>query len=357
MPPVRDVLGAPNDELSQIFFRKREIELNGVEGLAASAIRAASFSLFDDSMVRDAIITAYDAGFDMTSQLAQDVKAEKTTPLWSTMPSSMRRTWDNVVEVMRKDAVDWSFWIEWYERVLAGENWHPEELVPILNNITAADWEQGPGHINPKFDAVQARYQAEGEFSKGPAPEVETTGKSEAVSRTKAAMIRHRSTLPPTFDDILDYAAQEVANLQKSNWNSRSDEEQAFVKRQIEVIKTIHLAVAGLRDLVPTGETMADADAVRAHGLLQQIVGRLKAWPSLQGQDGRTNLERTVDQSMEGTIGVAGKATKAALFAGVGYVLLMFFGPQVAAGAFGLAFGRDAMVGLKEMIEAKDEKS
>ena len=81
MPPISGVHRVPNRELSRIFFGKREIELNGVEGLAASAIRAASFSLFDDSMVRDAIITAYDAGFDMTSQLAEDVKAEKSTAL------------------------------------------------------------------------------------------------------------------------------------------------------------------------------------------------------------------------------------------------------------------------------------
>ena len=357
--PTREIAATASRATAAAFAASRVAARAAATAAARTAARAAATAAAASRVAAtaDAATAAAFAAtaLDLWPLIRRDL-VEESAQVWPEgTPRAMADIWVEAVAAMRADNADWSFWIAWYDRALAGREWHPEAMTPILNEITEKDWNKGPGHINPMFDEVLALYRADDELSKATAPEIETTSCPDAVARTKGAMIRHRATLPPTFDDILAYAAQEVANLQSRNY--RNDEDHAFAKRQVEVIKTIHVAVAGLRDLVPTGDTMADADATRAHGLLQQIVGRLKAWPSLQGEDGRTNLERTVDQSVEGTIGAAGKATKAALFAGVGYVLLLLWGPQFAAGALGLAFGEDAMGGFKEMIGAKDEKS
>jgi len=54
---------------------------------------------------------------------------------------------------------DWSFWIAWDDRVLAGRDTLPEEMAKVLNPLHEEDWEKGPAHINPLFDEVLKKYR------------------------------------------------------------------------------------------------------------------------------------------------------------------------------------------------------
>lgn len=56
---------------------------------------------------------------------------------------------------------DWTFWITFYERVLAGKNIHADMLVPILNGITEEDWLGDPDPVNAQFADVLAVYRGE----------------------------------------------------------------------------------------------------------------------------------------------------------------------------------------------------
>ena len=77
-------------------------------------------------------------------------------------PSEFSKTWRVAKTALQAETTaDWSFWILWYERVLAGWDTLPDALAPIFNRLTEDDWEKGPAHINPLFDGVLAMYRAD----------------------------------------------------------------------------------------------------------------------------------------------------------------------------------------------------
>ncbi|MFG5383444.1 hypothetical protein ACEWPN_19985 [Yoonia sp. R2-816] len=54
------------------------------------------------------------------------------------------------------DSLNWSeedqmIWVHWYNRILLGQNWHPELMEPLLRKIRLQDWIRGASHINPMF--------------------------------------------------------------------------------------------------------------------------------------------------------------------------------------------------------------
>jgi hypothetical protein len=72
--------------------------------------------------------------------------------------------WKQTCILLKSDsAVDWTFWITWFDRVLAGKDIHADMLAPILNGLTKGDWLGDPAKVNPLFDEVLAVYQVEDE--------------------------------------------------------------------------------------------------------------------------------------------------------------------------------------------------
>ncbi|MDE0849832.1 hypothetical protein [Yoonia sp.] len=68
--------------------------------------------------------------------------------------------WEQTCILLKADsAVDWTFWITWFDRVLAGKDIHADMLVPILNELTEDDWLGDPAKVNRLFDEVLAVYQ------------------------------------------------------------------------------------------------------------------------------------------------------------------------------------------------------
>ena len=107
------------------------------------------------------------AKIDLSDLIRADL--ERDGPVWpGAAPAEIQTTWEHCVAAMRAAAVDWSFWIAWYHRVLAGRDWHPKMMGAVLENITSEDWNKGPAHINPMFDHVLEIYRAEDAASETP---------------------------------------------------------------------------------------------------------------------------------------------------------------------------------------------
>lgn len=139
---------------------------------AAAAWAANAVELFLSGPHNDLVFNAVEAvrsasthaPSDVWGGVLRDLEAKTAGPLWhdSTMPKAVLSKWIKTRAILQnKHNSDWSFWIAWYERVLAGRDTLPAEMAPILNAIGEADWKKGPAHINPMFDGVLGLYRAE----------------------------------------------------------------------------------------------------------------------------------------------------------------------------------------------------
>ncbi|MFQ1699771.1 hypothetical protein ACJ5NV_04165 [Loktanella agnita] len=218
-----------------------------------------------------------------------DLVARSRQPLW--LNADIQRVhqdaWQNSKSgLVQESGADWSFWIAWYERALAGRDTLPHELAPIFNKLTEEDWEKGPAYINPMFDEVLALYRAED--ASVPDLALRTPGTPEQIARTKTAMETHRRELPANCDAILSYITLEIERLQSRNY--RDDAEMEETKRQITVLTTLHQAMSRLATLIPATDDMAQADAVEAEGLVRLYAGKFQEWP-------RANADEMVDNT------------------------------------------------------------
>ena len=201
-------------------------------------------------------------------------------PLWgdSAIPDALAQVWADAKTAMGKDPkADWSFWIAWYERVLAGRDFLPNDMAPILNELRKADWNKGPAHINPLFDGVLAKYRAQDIEVSGSDQVRLTSGTAQKIERTRVAMVAHRKSLPTTFDAILGFVTLEIERLQGLNYQNDDVRDEAL--RQIRVLTTIYETVGRLMPLVPTTDAMSLADAEKAEGLVQIYVTQIQEWP------------------------------------------------------------------------------
>lgn len=201
-------------------------------------------------------------------------------PLWGdgAIPDALVQVWADAKTAMGKDPkADWSFWIAWYERVLAGRDFLPNDMAPILNELRKADWNKGPAHINPLFDGVLAKYRAQDIEVSGSDQVRLTSGTAQKIERTRVAMVAHRKSLPTTFDAILGFVTLEIERLQGLNYQNDDVRDEAL--RQIRVLTTIYETVGRLMPLVPTTDAMSLADAEKAEGLVQIYVTQIQEWP------------------------------------------------------------------------------
>jgi len=83
-------------------------------------------------------------------------------PLWYN-ENQLKRYWDDLRQKLR-DAdtpddrgADWSFWIKWYDDILAGnpQNWDMLHEIAIAPDI---DWEASSGEVNDKVNGIVEAY-------------------------------------------------------------------------------------------------------------------------------------------------------------------------------------------------------
>ena len=80
-------------------------------------------------------------------------------PLWgaSQRPVVIEDEWKNLLTLLGDDPTDWSFWIDWYQRILDGrpQNW---EMLEEIALIDPEDWDKGAEHVNGLIAEIQARF-------------------------------------------------------------------------------------------------------------------------------------------------------------------------------------------------------
>ena len=249
-------------------------------------------------------------------------------PLWGdgAIPDALVQVWADAKTAMGKDPkADWSFWIAWYERVLAGRDFLPNDMAPILNELRKADWNKGPAHINPLFDGVLAKYRAQDIEVSGSDQVRLTSGTAQKIERTRVAMVAHRKSLPTTFDAILGFVTLEIERLQGLNYQNDDVRDEAL--RQIRVLTTIYETVGRLMPLVPTTDAMSLADAEKAEGLVQIYVTQIQEWP-------RNNAQELVDSTYR--LALIGCVAAAAPMVGIS--------ASIAAVAGGAMFGGKKLI-------------
>lgn len=83
-------------------------------------------------------------------------------PLWlgQEIPISILDAWKKCRQDLdlHKPEGSWRFWIEWYERVLAGRDTHADRLAPIFGGISKHEWLDAPFKVNALFEDVLAEY-------------------------------------------------------------------------------------------------------------------------------------------------------------------------------------------------------
>ena len=241
--------------------------------VAAAAAAASSFASADAAAYASYLADIWDfARLDLTDG--------EHGPLWGdgAIPDALVQVWADAKTAMGKDPkADWSIWIAWYERVLAGRDFLPNDMAPILNELRKADWNKGPAHINPLFDGVLAKYRAQDIEVSGSDQVRLTSGTAQKIERTRVAMVAHRKSLPTTFDAILGFVTLEIERLQ--GLNHQNDDVRDEALRQIRVLTTIYETVGRLMPLVPTTDAMSLADAEKAEGLVQIYVTQIQEWP------------------------------------------------------------------------------
>lgn len=290
------------------------------------AVAAAAASSFASADASAAAYASYLA--DIWDFARLDLTDGEHGPLWGdgAIPDALVQVWADAKTAMGKDPkADWSFWIAWYERVLAGRDFLPNDMAPILNELRKADWNKGPAHINPLFDGVLAKYRAQDIEVSGSDQVRLTSGTAQKIERTRVAMVAHRKSLPTTFDAILGFVTLEIERLQGLNYQNDDARDEAL--RQIRVLTTIYETVGRLMPLVPTTDAMSLADAEKAEGLVQIYVTQIQEWP-------RNNAQELVDSTYR--LALIGCVAAAAPMVGIS--------ASIAAVAGGAMFGGKKLI-------------
>ncbi len=117
---------------------------------AAAATTATTAAFISDAawMEISKELTAFDEGLEIEEVLG--------LPLWAG-ENPLAELWQEMRAYLNGEPVNWSFWIDWYQRILDGspQNW---EMLEEIALIDPEDWDKGAEHVNGMIAGIQARY-------------------------------------------------------------------------------------------------------------------------------------------------------------------------------------------------------
>ncbi|SEP95489.1 hypothetical protein SAMN05428995_102131 [Loktanella sp. DSM 29012] len=251
------------------------------EAILAVVVKA---TLEDETQVGlNEIANASKAAF--WSTVREDLAETIDLVLWpNSVLGGLLATWQQIKTQLENDpSADWSFWIAWYERLLAGRDFLAAEMAEVLNTLGRDDWKKGPAHVNPMFDGVLGRYRAE-DFEAGHAYgfraqvnrkkdrldliAVKTVDLSEIVKKLRSALsdYKRRSNRGTSHNQLnamcYDALEPELADFRKviskykENPQALHDEIIRYEKHVMRVLQD--------QDLPPAAEVASLIDDMRA---------------------------------------------------------------------------------------------
>ena len=249
-------------------------------------------------------------------------------PLWSN-ENPLERDWHNLREkLLAADTpddrgADWSFWVKWYDDILAGnpQNW---DMLHEIATTDAIDWNASAREVNDRINEIVEKFQntksdqdKEDTLSERqrvwPPPEVDSGHVAESLQR-------HAPALPTAIDAITFIIENEIKRLQERNY--QDDLEAAESKRLITVFMSILRATQEMSAHVPVDRKVDEEDTKAAQSLIKVYHEGFSSWAL-------TNAPDVVD----GTC-------RMGLVAGATGIMVMCGAPaMVAAGIAGLAYG------------------
>lgn len=249
-------------------------------------------------------------------------------PLWST-ENPLEHDWHNLSEKLLasdtpdKRGADWSFWVKWYDDILAGnpQNWKMLHEIAIAFDI---NWKARARKVNDRINGIVEKF----ENVKLDQDKVDTLSERQKVSPPSKvdggyvaeSLQRHAPALPSSLDAISFIIENEIKRLQAKNY--QDDSEAAESKRLINVFMSILRATQEMSAHVPVDRKVEKEDTEAAKTLIRVYH---EEFSSLA----RTSAPDVVD----GTC-------RMGLVAGATGILAMCGAPvMVAAGIAGLAYG------------------
>ena len=194
--------------------------------------------------------------------------------LWSN-ENPLERDWHNLREkLLAADTpddrgADWSFWVKWYDDILAGnpQNW---DMLYEIATTDAIDWNASAREVNDTINRIVEKF----ENTKSDQDKVDTLSDRQKVSpppevdagHVAESLQRHAPALPPAIDAISFIIENEIKRLQEKNY--QDDLEAAESKRLINVFMLILRATEEMSAHVPVDRAVQEEDTKAAKSLI-----------------------------------------------------------------------------------------
>ena len=230
---------------------------------------------------------------------------------------------------------DWSFWVKWYDDILAGHphNWN---MLHEIATTDAIDWNASAREVNDTINGIVEKFQN----VKSDQDKVVTVSKGQKVSpppkvdggHVAESLQRHAPALPPALDAISFIIENEIKRLQEKNY--QDDLEAAESKRLINVFMSILRATEEMSAHVPVDRKVEEEDTEAAKTLIKVYHELFSSWP-------RENAPDVVDATC-----------RAGLTAGATGIMVMCGAPvMVAVGIAGLAYGGPRLIDVGKTLK------
>ena len=241
---------------------------------------------------------------------------------------NIRPDWPVVREKLLNDTdsdrgADWSFWVEWYDKILRGypQDWDMLYEIAVSQDI---DWKASPREVNEAIGRIVEKHR-QSEAQSRPAASVAQ------IARTKIAITENKAVLPPTLERIEFLISNEIKRLQQKNYADDIEMEES--KRMISVFMQLLQAVRSLAEKVPKVQA-SDQDA-------EEVISTLNIYKKLINDWPRDNAPEVVDSVFR--LGLVGAST--------GVFVMCGMPVTVSAAVAGAAFGGKKLMDLAKSLK------
>ncbi len=161
----------------------------------------------------------------------------------------------------------WAFWIDWYEKCLAGAPQDWEGLLTDIAVIPSDEWDKGPEHIAELIAQLQKKHEAT-------APRLAEN----TLRAIQTAVARNGPALALQLDALAQLVEIELERIRGKN--PEDDLAQQEREHLIAVFTRMREAIASMRALLPADGRLDDAGAQEMGGWAVVLAQAGEAWNS-----------------------------------------------------------------------------